>query len=109
MDVEKMLSGIVRLGTVTDVNNDKHLARVKFQSEGMTSGWLYVLDNRPFIPGYNQQQRTEFESGGSGYPAFASHKHDLIIQQWMPKVNDTVLVIYLPMFNADGFILGGVG
>jgi len=27
---------------------------------------------------------------------------------WMPNVNDTVLVIYLPIFNADGFILGGI-
>ena len=109
MDDDKILSGLVRLGTVTDVNNTKHLARVKFQSEGMTSGWLYVLNNRPYIPGYNVPQRTEYESGGSGEAAFASHKHDLTIKQWMPKVNDTVLVLYLPVPNADGFILGGVG
>ena len=25
---------------------------------------------------------------------------------WMPKVNDMVLVLYLPVFNGDGFILG---
>lgn len=26
---------------------------------------------------------------------------------WMPKVNDKVLTIYIPVFNGDGFILGG--
>lgn len=25
---------------------------------------------------------------------------------WLPKVNSTVLVLYLPVFNGDGFILG---
>ncbi len=109
MDPEKTLSGLVRLGTVTDVDNAKHKARVKYQGENMTSGWLYVLDNRPFVPDYDVPQRTEYESGGGGDAAFASHKHDLAIKQWMPKVNDTVLVLYLPVFNADGFVLGGVG
>lgn len=106
---DSILSGLVRLGTVTAVDNAKHKARVKFQSEDMTSGWLYVLDNRPFIPDYDVvPQRTEYESGGSGEAAFASHKHDLKIKQWMPKVNQTVLCLYLPSFNADGFVLGGV-
>ena len=109
MEWEKILVGLVRVGTVTAVNNAKHLARVKFQSEGMTSGWLYVLDNRPFIPGYDQTQQTQSRSGGSGAAAFAEHTHELVIKQWMPKVNQTVLCLYLPAFNADGFILGGVG
>lgn len=25
---------------------------------------------------------------------------------WMPDINDTVVVLYLPYFNADGYILG---
>lgn len=25
---------------------------------------------------------------------------------WMPAVNDTVLVLYLPVWQSDGFILG---
>lgn len=28
---------------------------------------------------------------------------------WMPRVNDTVLTLYLPVFNGDGFILGKIG
>ena len=33
-----------------------------------------------------------------------------VLQQgsWMPSVNDRVLVLYLPGFNTDGFILGEI-
>jgi phage baseplate assembly protein gpV len=27
---------------------------------------------------------------------------------WLPKVNDAVLVLYLPIFNGNGYILGAV-
>ena len=107
-DQEKILLNLVREGTVTAVNNAKRMARVKFQDTGITSGWLKVLANQPYIPDYDVPQRTEYESGGSGDAAFAQHKHDLIIKPWMPRVNDTVLVLYLPVWNADGFVLGGV-
>ena len=108
MDVEKILSSLVRIGIVTAVNNDEYLARVRFDDQDLPSGWLIVLDNRPFIPYYDVPQRTEYEAGGSGDWAFQSHKHDLIIKQWMPVVNQPVLVLYLPVKNADGFILGGI-
>lgn len=108
MGSEEILTNLVRIGTVTDVNNDKRIARVKFQDVDMTSAWLCVLDNRPYIPDYDVPQRTEYEVGGSGEAAFESHKHDLIIKPWMPRVNDTVLTLYLPVFNADGFVLGRI-
>lgn len=109
MDAEKMISGLVRVGTVTDVDNDGHKARVKFQGENMTSGWLFVLDNKPYIPDYDEEpQHTEKASGGSGEAAYDEHQHELIIKQWMPKINDTVLCLYLPGFNADGFVVGGI-
>lgn len=25
---------------------------------------------------------------------------------WMPSINDTVLCLYVPVFNGDGFVLG---
>ncbi len=28
---------------------------------------------------------------------------------WLPKINEMVLVLYLPVFGGDGFVLGGVG
>lgn len=100
MTADEALKNLVRVGTVTDVNNAELKARVRFQDVGVTSDWLYVLRNQPFIPGYDMPQETELEDG---------HKHKLIIKPWMPKVNDTVIALYLPVFNGDGFILGGVG
>lgn len=99
---------VVRIGTVSDVDNEKHLARVIYKDAGMTSSWLRVVDNRPYIPDYDVPQRTEYEAGGSFYAEFASHKHDLIIKQWMPHINDAVLVLCNPINDSDGFILGAV-
>lgn len=110
MDVEKVLSQLVRIGTVTDADPGTRTARVKFQDTGTTSGRLFVLASRPYVPDYEETpQRTELEAGGSGYPAFASHKHDLKIKPWMPKINATVLTLYLPIQDGDGFILGEIG
>lgn len=102
------IEDIVREGKVTAVDNGKRIAKVWFDSMGIESDWLPVLITRDFIPDYDVPQWTEFEAGGSGDPAFASHKHDLIIKPYMPKVNDLVLVLYFPVFNGDGVILGGV-
>jgi len=108
MNVEKILSRMIQVGIVTSVDNENRKARVKFQDTGITSAWLRVLKNPPFIPTYEGLQRTEYESGGSGDSSFANHKHDLVILPWMPKVNETVLVIYLPVENSDGYVIGGV-
>ena len=102
------IEDIVREGKVTAVDNGKRIAKVWFDSMGIESDWLPVLITRDFISDYDVPQRTEFEAGGSGDPAFASHKHDLIIKPYMPKVNDLVLVLYFPVFNGDGVILGGI-
>ena len=102
------IEDIVREGKVTAVDNGKRIAKVWFDSMGIESDWLPVLITRDFIPDYDVPQGTEFEAGGSGDPAFASHKHDLIIKPYMPKVNDLVLVLYFPVFNGDGVILGGI-
>lgn len=85
MDTEKILSNLVRVGTVTAVDNSARKARALFKDTGLTSGWLQVLQYRP-IPEHP----------------------DPCLAHWMPWVNDQVLVIYLPMLNADGFILGGI-
>lgn len=102
------IEDIVREGKVTAVDNGKRIAKVWFDALGIESDWMPVLITRDFIPDYDVPQRTEFEAGGAGYPAFESHKHDLIIKPYMPKVNDLVLVLYFPVFNGDGVILGGV-
>lgn len=110
MDAEKILSQLVRVGTVTNVDNERRMARVKFQDTGHTPDWLFVLAARPYIPDYDTApQRTEFQAGGSEAAAFENHKHDLIIKPWMPRINATVLTLYLPVFNAQGFVLGEIG
>lgn len=102
------IEDIVREGTVTAVNNDKRIAKVWFDALRIPSDWLPVLITRDFIPGYDAPQRTEYEAGGAGEAAYGRHKHDLVIKPYMPKVNEKVLVLYFPIFNGDGVILGGV-
>lgn len=108
-EMETVLENLVRIGTVTWTDPVERVARVKFKDTDLSSAPLHVLANRPYIPDYDVPQRTEFEQGGSGDPAFENHKHDLIIKPWMPKVNATVLCLYLPAWNGDGYILGEIG
>lgn len=109
MDFETILENLVRIGTVMDADEETRLARVKFRDTQIISDWLYVLAARPYIPDYDGPQRTEFEEGGGGSAAYARHKHDLTIKPWMPEVNAEVLCLYVPIFGADGFILGEIG
>ena len=53
MDSEKILSRLVQIGTVSDVDNSKRRARVILKETGHTSGWLCVLATPPFIPDYD--------------------------------------------------------
>lgn len=103
------LESLVRVGTVTWTDNDKRLARVKFQDTGLPSGELHVLASRPYIPDYEGPQQTGERSGGSGYDAFALHNHPQKIKPWMPKLDAVVLCLYIPLPSADGFILGEIG
>lgn len=108
METEKLLARMVQVGSVAAVDNAKRMARVKFRDTGILSAWLRVLKSPVFIPSQEEPPRTEFEVGGSGDSAFQSHKHDLVITPWMPAVNDAVLVLYLPVKDGDGYILGGI-
>jgi len=109
MNKELIYDGLARVGTVTNQDPDKRMARVIFKDTNLPSGWLYVLASRPYIPDYEGPQRTEFEAGGGGDAAYASHKHDLLIKPWMPKIGAVVLCLYLPVPDGDGFILGEIG
>ena len=102
------IEDIARGGKVTAVNNEKRIAKVWFDDLEIESDWMPVLITRDFIPDYDVPQRTEFEAGGSGDPAFESHKHNLIIKPWMPKVGEQVLCLYEPIRDGRGFVLGGI-
>lgn len=97
MDESKILQRLVQIGTVTAVQGTK--ARVLFQDSKMTSGWLSVLQR----PG--EAVRVTMKEAGD-----PSHVHTASgsVTGWTPNVNDVVLVLYLPVSNSDGFILGKV-
>lgn len=98
---------VIRLGIVTNVDDGRRLARVKFPDEDLPSDWLPVLASPPFIPARGAQQ-TGITGGGSGYAAFEKHDHPLTISPWMPDVNDQVLVAFSQTEDGDGFILGRI-
>jgi len=113
-DNDGVFSAIVRIGIVTGVDHDKRLARVQFEDMKLPSDWLPVLINRDVIRDYpyDAPQWTEFETEWKGTrvgdPDYADHRHRLTIRPWMPKVNDQVLVLYEPIRNGRGFILGAI-
>lgn len=103
-EIEKILAGLVRVGTVTDRNMEQRLARVWFPDMKMSSDWLPVLISQDVTPNdipreYDDPQWTELEEG---------HRHPILRKPWMPKVGDVVLAVYLPVLDADGFIVGGI-
>ena len=114
MDISKILARLIQVGTVTDVDTAKRMARVKFPDTGITSAWLYVIqrhDASLYIEpdgGHTHEIRDTFTGGGSARME-PDHNHTRShVTYWMPKVNDTVLVVYLPVRDGDGFVIGGI-
>jgi len=108
---ENILSNLVRIGTVSSVNSAKRTARVMFKDKGIVSGWLSVLQHPGagiYIKpnGNHTHTISDTYTGGGTATTDGEHDHAANVTYWMPKVNDTVLVLYFPVFNGDGFILG---
>jgi len=106
MDYENILRNLVRIGTVSAVDNAGKKARVVFQDKGMTSGWLFVLQHPGTVNVEKDGKHSHSLPGGGSTGENGEHGHEAAVAPWMPAVNDTVLVLYLPIFNGDGFILG---
>lgn len=81
---------MIQIGMVTDRDISAYKVRVKFKDTGLTSDWLCVLRSPSEV-------KVQTEHGAT-----------VMVTPWMPKVNDTVLVAYLPIFNSDGFVIGGI-
>lgn len=112
MDNETLLTNMVRIGKVSAVDADDLKVRVIYQDTNVTSGWLWVLQ-RPqtavSVPTSESHSHT-VNSSGEDTTANGSHTHaGSATGSWMPSVNDRVLVLYIPIFNGDGFVLGGIG
>lgn len=115
MDSAKILSRMVQTGIVSAVDSSKRAARVIMEETGHTSGWLKVLQHygADFYvePDADHTHTiTDTYTGGGSASTFPAHDHlpGSHLTWWMPKVNDRVLILYLPVFNGDGFILGGI-
>lgn len=111
---QAILAGLVRVGTVMDTNAEKRMVRAKFQGDGLISGWLYVLqhsggDLRIAPDGQHSHSVHDTYTGGGSSNSVPPHDHSgSHVGFWMPQVNDTVVVLYLPVWNGDGFVLGGI-
>lgn len=91
--MESEFERLIQIGTVLVVDEKNRKVRVKFKDTDLISDWLCVLKQDPSVSVVDR-------STGQGVA--------LVVIPWMPKVNDTVLVAYLPIFNSDGFVLGGI-
>ena len=93
---------LIRIGKVSsiDVNNKK--ARVYYPARSnMVSDWLPVLQ----FPGAKTNSAGSHKHTEPAETNYAGgHTHTDLT--WMPKVNDRVLVIMEPGFNAPGYIAG---
>lgn len=119
----------LRIGTVTAVDKAKRKARVKFKDTGIVSGWLTVVqhygavvsvvsngshdhevDGDCEVKDLRKTPVTWVDEEGVTHESYSTaHSHSASVTWWVPKINDTVICAYLPAFNADGYILGGVG
>jgi hypothetical protein len=100
-----VIASIGKVKEVREVIKSRYMAVVEFEDTGLVSDWLYIL-KRPLPPievnqsgGHNHQGAVSIEP---------SHTHDARQDGWLPEAGDRVLVLYLPVQNGDGFILGGV-
>jgi phage baseplate assembly protein gpV len=114
MDDRNVLENLVRIGIVSVVDSSARKARVIFDDIGLVSGWLSVLQ-RPqtgvYVSPDNEHTHTitDTYTGGGSASTVAAHDHaGTYTGYWMPTVGSKVVCLYLPVFNGDGFILGGL-
>lgn len=87
------LKEVIRIGKVSSVDTGKKMARVVFEDkDNVVSAELPVLVNTPTIKAKDSQEG----------------ECTLDIKPWLPKVEQMVVVAYLPSGGGDGVILGGL-
>lgn len=108
------MNDIIRIGVVSALNNGNRTVRVRFPSENMVSGWLKVVKSPPAV---TVQANTAADTSVKGdeeedieLSADTNIKVNVAAKTlpWFPLVGDTVLCIYNPGFNEDGFVIGGL-
>lgn len=90
MQLDAILSGLIRVGKVTARDPSAGRVRVFFPDTALTSGWLYCLQASGSITISNEN----------------GHSHSATVGTWTPAINQIVICLFLPIPNADGFVLG---
>lgn len=124
---------LARVGVVSAVDKAKLRARVYYPYlDNLVSGWLSVLQTPRDVlvdadgkhthdaatsiataGGHKHNSAEPMDSaGGHGHDASTTigedgeHAHEARCEYWMPNIDDQVVVLHLPGFNTDGYILG---
>lgn len=82
------IKNIVRVGIVSSINAAKSTARVKIQEQGIVTGDLKVVQQKPMVE--------------------CEECSEVTAKPWMPEVGQWVLCIFIPDGEGDGFVLGGI-
>ena len=99
----------LRIGKVTAVSNGT--ARVRFEDDGFTSGWLRIVSAPPDVSvtgGGSDSSDSPVSPSGGEDDVTAETSATAKVTAWVPTIGQTVLCAYGEGFNADGFILGGL-
>lgn len=92
---------LIRIGKVSSIDANNKKARVYYPARSnMVSDWLPVLQ----FPGTTNSAGSHKHTSPEETNSAGGHTHTT--GGWMPKVNDKVLVIMEPGFNAPGYIAG---
>lgn len=91
--------GDLRVGKVSAVDVANLAARVRFDADNVTSGWLKVLQTPPKVTATGK-----FDDDGDEKDVEIT----IAVSAWMPAVGEMVVCIYGDGFNADGYIIGGL-
>lgn len=103
MAEEAFIKRMIQIGKVVDRNEGELTCRVEFIESGMVSGWLKVL------------QQTDIYKASHHYivsptypPADGEHPDWWLKTDWIPQIDDVVLVVYPYIRNSEGFIVGRI-
>lgn len=118
--MDSTIERLVQIGTVSAVDSGTHKVRVLFRNTGITSDWLPVLITTTSVriesAGSHKHSGSVEIGNADGHSHGAnltindagSHMHHVLTGAWMPHVNDTVVCLFLPIENSDGFVIGGL-
>lgn len=110
------MNDIIRIGVVSAVSPGDSAVRVHFPSEDMVSGWLKVIKSPPAVTAKatataeTKVSKSEEDAQSNNVNVDVDVNVDVEAEAapWFPAVGDTVLCIYNPGFNEDGFVIGGL-